>query len=44
VINGSDLVQKWVDDSEAAPDDLDRLAKIDEEAWIEEREGVLLYR
>jgi uncharacterized protein YbbC (DUF1343 family) len=44
VINGSDLVQKWVDDSEAAPGDLDRLAKIDEEAWIEEREGVLLYR
>jgi uncharacterized protein YbbC (DUF1343 family) len=44
VINGSDLLRKWVDDPAAAPGDLDALAKADEEAWIEERESVLLYR
>ncbi len=44
VINGSDLLRKWVDDPAAAPGDLDALAKADEEAWMEERESVLLYR
>ena len=44
VINGSDLLRKWVDDPAAAPGDLDTLAKADEEAWMEERESVLLYR
>jgi len=44
VINGSDLLRKWVDDSAALPGDLDALAKADEEAWMEERESVLLYR
>jgi uncharacterized protein YbbC (DUF1343 family) len=44
VINGSDLLRKWVDDPTALPGDLDALAKADEEAWIEERESVLLYR
>jgi hypothetical protein len=44
VINGSDLLRKWVDDPAAAPGDLDALAKADEEAWTEERESVLLYR
>jgi uncharacterized protein YbbC (DUF1343 family) len=44
VINGSDLLRKWVDDSAANPIDLDALAKPDEQAWREERETVLLYR
>jgi uncharacterized protein YbbC (DUF1343 family) len=44
VINGSDLLRKWVDDPAAAPGDLDALAKADEESWLEERESVLLYR
>ncbi|HKA32213.1 MAG TPA: DUF1343 domain-containing protein, partial [Candidatus Binatia bacterium] len=45
VINGSDLLRKWVDDPEATPGDLDALAAKDEEEWLlGEREGVLLYR
>jgi uncharacterized protein YbbC (DUF1343 family) len=44
VINGSDLLRKWVDDPAAGPMDLDNLAKADEEAWTEECESVLLYR
>jgi uncharacterized protein YbbC (DUF1343 family) len=44
VINGSELLRKWVDDPAAAPGDLDALAKADEESWLEERESVLLYR
>jgi uncharacterized protein YbbC (DUF1343 family) len=44
VINGSELLRKWVDDPAAAPGDLDALAKADEEAWMEERESVLLYK
>jgi uncharacterized protein YbbC (DUF1343 family) len=44
VINGSDLLRAWVDDSAATPGDLDALASPDEDAWREEREPVLLYR
>ena len=45
VINGSDLLRKWVDDHEAMPGDLDALAVKDEEEWLlGERVGVLLYR
>ncbi len=44
VINGSDLLRKWVDDPAGLPGDLEALAKADEEAWTEERESVLLYR
>jgi len=44
VINGSELLRKWADEPAAAPGDLDALAKADEEAWMEERESVLLYR
>jgi uncharacterized protein YbbC (DUF1343 family) len=44
VINGSDLLRKWVDDTSAIASDLDALAKPDEQAWREERETVLLYR
>jgi uncharacterized protein YbbC (DUF1343 family) len=44
VINGSEVLRKWVDDPAATPADLDGLASADEEAWREEREDVLLYR
>lgn len=44
VINGSELLRKWVDDEGAAPGDLDALARADELAWTEERDPYLLYR
>jgi uncharacterized protein YbbC (DUF1343 family) len=43
VINGSDLLRRWVDDPQATPGDLDALAVADETAWRAERESVLLY-
>jgi uncharacterized protein YbbC (DUF1343 family) len=43
VINGSDLLRRWVDDPQATPGDLDALAVVDETAWRAERESVLLY-
>jgi len=44
VINGSELLRKWVDDGAADPGDLDTLTQPDEHAWRTEREAVLLYR
>jgi len=44
VISGGDLLRKWVDDPAAGPADLDALAALDERAWREEREALLLYR
>ena len=44
LINGSERLREWVDDRTAVPADLDALAVDDEESWLEEREGVLLYR
>jgi hypothetical protein len=44
LINGSELLRQWVDDSEATPDDLDAIASADEAAWIAEQEAVMLYR
>jgi uncharacterized protein YbbC (DUF1343 family) len=44
VINGSELLRQWVDDSEATPGDLDAIASADEAAWIAEQEAVMLYR
>ena len=44
LINGSELLRRWVDDPAAVPADLDALAAPDEHAWREERETVLLYR
>lgn len=44
LINGSQLLRQWIDDSSAAPADLDALAQPDEKSWIEEREPVLFYR
>ena len=44
LINGSELLRQWVDDSNATPADLETLAAADETAWLSERESVLLYR
>ena len=44
VINGSELLRRWVDDPSSTPGDLDTLAVHDETSWREERETVLLYR
>ncbi len=43
VINGSELLRRWVDDRAGAPSDLEALAAPDETAWLEERRAVLLY-
>ena len=44
VINGSELLRRWVDDPDAIAGDLDALAVRDETSWREERETVSLYR
>jgi uncharacterized protein YbbC (DUF1343 family) len=44
LINGSELLRQWVDDSEAAPADLDAMAMTEEAAWLDERNSYLLYR
>src|SRR4051794_12127071 len=44
LINGSELLRKWVDDSAASVADLETLAATDEKAWSEEREPLLIYR
>jgi len=44
LINGSELLRQWVDDSGAMTNDLDALVLADEKLWIEERESVRLYR
>ncbi len=43
VINGSPLLREWVDDSNAAPSDLDAITVPDEQAWLAERRPHLLY-
>ncbi len=43
VINGSDLLRRWVDDPQAAPADLEALASVDEATWQAERRPALLY-
>jgi uncharacterized protein YbbC (DUF1343 family) len=43
VINGSDLLRKWVDDPNAACGDLEALTVADETAWQAQRQGALLY-
>jgi uncharacterized protein YbbC (DUF1343 family) len=43
VINGSHLLREWVDDNEAGPADLDRLATTDERSWEDERQNYLRY-
>ncbi|HXG52389.1 MAG TPA: DUF1343 domain-containing protein [candidate division Zixibacteria bacterium] len=44
LINGTDLLRRWVDDPAARPEDLEALAAPEEKAWREEREAVMLYR
>jgi uncharacterized protein YbbC (DUF1343 family) len=44
VINGGSVLREWVDDPKAKPGELDAAARADEEAWLEEREALLLYR
>jgi uncharacterized protein YbbC (DUF1343 family) len=44
LINGSELLRQWVDDSEATPGDLDAITLPDEKSWRDEREGFLLYK
>jgi uncharacterized protein YbbC (DUF1343 family) len=43
LINGSPLLREWVDDPDARPEDLDRLASADEHAWKEASRPFLLY-
>src|SRR5258705_1879155 len=43
LINGSELLREWVDDSAATPSELDRLANADEDSWSDERGSGLLY-
>jgi uncharacterized protein YbbC (DUF1343 family) len=43
VINGGPGLREWVDESDAAPGDLDALAIPDEAAWEVERKPFLLY-
>ena len=43
VINGGPALREWVDDAGAVPGDLDALARVDEDAWIDERRPHLLY-
>jgi uncharacterized protein YbbC (DUF1343 family) len=43
VINGSELLREWVDDSATTPADLDTLTVPDERAWEEERKPYLSY-
>jgi len=43
VINGSELLRRWVDDAAATPADLDALAAADESDWLAQRQPALLY-
>jgi len=43
VINGSPLLREWVDDTGAAPGDLDALALPDEAGWRDEIADILIY-
>ncbi len=44
LINGSPLLRQWVDDPASLPEDLDRLSRADETAWLDTREAFLRYR
>ncbi|MBM3394465.1 MAG: DUF1343 domain-containing protein, partial [Betaproteobacteria bacterium] len=43
LINGSELLRKWVDDKSAEAGDLESLTREDEAAWRNQRQGCLLY-
>lgn len=44
LINGSELLRGWVDDPSATPGDLEAMVRPDEDAWVVEREDLLIYR
>ena len=44
LINGGELLRRWVDDVTASPADLDALASADESSWGAELSSVLIYR
>ena len=43
VINGGPALREWVDNPDATPNDLDRITKPDEAAWLLETEKYYLY-
>jgi uncharacterized protein YbbC (DUF1343 family) len=43
LINGSELLRQWVDDSAATPGDLDALVLTEEKSWHAERDLVMQY-
>jgi uncharacterized protein YbbC (DUF1343 family) len=43
LINGSEILREWVDDTNSRPGDLDALAMADEREWEEARRAFLLY-
>jgi uncharacterized protein YbbC (DUF1343 family) len=43
VINGGDLLRRWVDDPRSEPSDLDERVLADERSWRRERQAFLLY-
>lgn len=43
IINGGDLLRRWIDDPAATPADLDAITAPDEAAWQAERQASLLY-
>ena len=43
LINGSELLRRWVDDPAATPNDLDALARPEEKSWQAEQESVMQY-
>jgi uncharacterized protein YbbC (DUF1343 family) len=43
VINGGVGLREWVDDAGASIGDLENLARVDERAWLDQRESALIY-
>ncbi len=43
MINGSELLRRWVDDPASTPADLDKLLAADEADWLMRRQAALLY-
>ena len=43
VINGSELLRNWVDDTQATPADLDAMTTPDEQSWAQERSAHTIY-
>jgi uncharacterized protein YbbC (DUF1343 family) len=43
LINGGELLRTWVDDDNATPADLEALAVVDEQRWLQARAAALIY-